>query len=232
MHVVHGVANEINDTFLSPLTEFTTLPPDYYRDLFSAVTNEESTITVTTGDVFEKLFMLNPKKAHCPDGIPIWVLKENADLFAFPIKEILNSSFRECRVPQPWKNADIIPITKNKPITDINDHLRPISLTPILSKVAEEFVVERHLKPAILAKIDENQFGTIPNSSTTYALISMLPPWNRSTDANGSTNRIILFDFRKTIDLIDHSILLKNLGKYDIPKTTLHWILDFITDRR
>ncbi len=111
--------------------------------------------------------MLNPKKAHCPDGIPIWVLKENADLFAFPIKEILNSSLRECRVLQPWKNADIIPIPKNKPITDINDHLRPISLTPILSKVAEEFVVERHLKPAILAKIDENQFGTIPNSSTT-----------------------------------------------------------------
>ena len=138
----------------------------------------------------------------------------------------------ECHVPQPWKNADIIPIPKNKPITDINDHLRPISLTPILSKFAEEFVAEQHLKPAILVKIDENQFGTIPNSSTTYALISMLPPWNRSTDANGSTNRIILFDFRKAIDLIDHSILLKNLAKYDIPKTTLLWILDFITDRR
>ena len=90
------LANEINDTFLSPLTEFTTLSPDYYRDLFSAITNEESTITVTTGDVFEKLSMLNPKKAHGPDGIPIWVLKENADPLAFPIKEILNSSFREC----------------------------------------------------------------------------------------------------------------------------------------
>ena len=80
------LANEINDTFLSPLTEFTTLSPDYYRDLFSAITNEESTITVTTGDVFEKLSMLNPKKAHGPDGIPIWVLKENADLFVFPLK--------------------------------------------------------------------------------------------------------------------------------------------------
>ena len=110
--------------------------------------------------------------------------------------------------------------------------MRPISLTPILSKVAEEFVVEQHLKPAILAKIDENQFGTIPNSSTTYVLISMLHSWNRSTDANGSTNRIILFDFRKAFDLIDHSILLKSLAKYDISKTTLLWILEFITDRR
>ena len=159
-------------------------------------------------------------------------LKENADLLAFPIKGIIISFFRECHVPQPWKNADIIPIKKNNLITDINDHLRPTSLTPILSKVAEEFVVEQHLNPAIVAKIDVNQFATIPNSSTTHALISMLHSWDRSTDANGSTNRIILFDFRKGFDLIDHSILLRNLAKYDIPKTTLLWILDFITDRR
>ena len=46
------------------------------------------------------------------------------------------------------------------------------------------FVVEQYLKPAILAKIDENQFGAISNSSTV-------------TDGNGSTNRIILFHFRK-----------------------------------
>ena len=129
------------------LAKFTALSPDYYRDLFP-VTNEEPSITVTTEDVFEKLSMLNPKKAHGPVGTPAWVLKENADL-AFPIKEILNSTFQNCNVPQSWKNADIVSIPKKKPITDINDHLRPISLTPVLSKVAEEFVVEQHLKPAI-----------------------------------------------------------------------------------
>jgi hypothetical protein len=48
----------------------------------------------------------------------------------------------------------------------------------VLSKVAEEFVVEQHLKPAILAKIDERQFGTIPNST----LISMVYSWNKSTE--------------------------------------------------
>ena len=78
--------------------------------------------------------MLNPKDAHGPDGIPSWVLKENADLLAFPIKEILNSSYQDCRIPQSWKNANVIPISKKKPLKDINDHLRPISLTPVLSK--------------------------------------------------------------------------------------------------
>jgi hypothetical protein len=116
-------------------------------------------------------------------------------------------------------------------VTDINNHLRPISLTPFLSKSAKDFVVERHLKPAVLARINKSQFGSIPNSSTKLALISMLHSWNKTTDGNGSTNRVMLFDFRKAFDMIDHLILSDKLTNYDIPKTILHWILDFITGR-
>ena len=45
------LANEINDTLLSPLAEFTTPNPDYHRDLYSVITNKESTVTVTENDV-------------------------------------------------------------------------------------------------------------------------------------------------------------------------------------
>ena len=93
-------------------------------------------------------------------------------------------------------------------------------------------MVEQHLNPAILAKTDENQFGTKPNSSTTFALISILYFGNKRTDANGSKNRIILFHFRKAFDMIDYNILLNKLTEYDKSKTTLLWMLDFITDRR
>ena len=37
---------------------------------------------------------LNRSKAHGPEGILGWVLKENADLLAAPIADILNSSHR------------------------------------------------------------------------------------------------------------------------------------------
>ena len=39
--------------------------------------------------------------------------------------------------------------------------------------------------PAILKVIDPNQYGTIPNSSTTIALINMLHHWFLGTDGNG-----------------------------------------------
>jgi hypothetical protein len=111
----------------------------------------------------------------------------------------------------------------------VNKHLRPISLTPIISKIAEDFIVE---EPAVLQRIDPNQFGTIPKSSPTYALLSMLHSWNDSTDGNGTTVRVILFDFKKAFDLIDHGLLVAKLHTYNLPHWVIKWIIDFLTCRK
>jgi len=58
-----------------------------------------------------------------PDDIPGWLLKKNADLLAPPIMDVMNSSFREGRLPLSWKEADIVPIPKQRPIQDVNKHL-------------------------------------------------------------------------------------------------------------
>ena len=39
--------------------------------------------------VYKKMLSLNPSKAIGPDGVPSWLLKENADLFAQPVADIL-----------------------------------------------------------------------------------------------------------------------------------------------
>ncbi len=124
--------------------------------------------------IFKSLSSLRPRKATGPDGIPGWVLRENADILARPISGIINQSYRETHLPESWKCANIAPIPKEKPVRIINKHLRPISLTPIISKIAERSLVDIFVKLAVIKKIDQNQFGTIPNSSTVHALISML----------------------------------------------------------
>ena len=131
---------------------------------------------VTAHAVYLQLASINPRKASGPDGIPAWLLKENAYLLFDTGTDISNSSFAERRLPPSWKSADTVSILKQKPIKDVNKHLHPISLTPVLSTVAEEFVVAEHLRPSILKKIGDNQFGAIPESSTTHALISMCTP--------------------------------------------------------
>ncbi|XP_022808857.1 uncharacterized protein LOC111345832 [Stylophora pistillata] len=139
---------------------------------------------------------------------------------------------KEAMLPSSWKDADIDPVPNEKPIRDVNKHLRPISLTPVLSKLAEGYVVERYVKPAVLARVDANQFGTVPGSNTTIALISMLHSWLCDTDGNGATVQAILLDFHKAFDLIDHKILVRKLMTYSLPSSIITWITDFLTCRR
>ena len=147
------LANIINKAFLSPMRSFTPLPADYVIHPTNNAT-QQSALVVSNKSVYKKLMKLNRSKAHGPDSIPGWILKENADLLAEPTADILNSSYREGRLPSSWKEADVVPVPKQRPVQDINKHLRPISLTPILSKIAEEYVVDPYVKPAVLSKID------------------------------------------------------------------------------
>jgi hypothetical protein len=214
------LANKINNAFLAPMARYAPLSsvPSQH---FIQPAQSDTVITVTSNAVLQNLLKLNPKKAHGPDGILLWLLKENADLLAGLIADILNCSYRECTLLPVGKKADVVPILKEKPIQDINRKLRPISHIPILSKLAEEFVVMLYVKPAVMQLIDSKQFGTVPDSCTTYALISMLYTWNKDTDGNGSTTRVMTFDFRKAFDLIDHNILSEKLTKYNILRSVM-----------
>ncbi len=175
---------------------------------------------------------LNPHKAFGPDHLPNWIFKEYSYLLALPVMKIINAFYHEQQLPAIWKKANVSPLPKKKSVSTLEYDLRPISLTPCISKVAEEFTVQDYVKPAILDIIDTSEYGAIPNSSTTMALISMLHHWVINADGNGATIRTILFDYRKAFDLIDHSILVKKLGKLNIPRSVINWIIDFLTQRK
>lgn len=221
---MQALANTINKAFLDTMSGFTPLSPANM-----STSSEIETVAVSVDSVVKYLVSLNPTKATGPDKIPSWLLKENTDLVAPVVTDVLNSSFKEGCVPPSWKQATVVPIPKEKPVYEINKFLSPISLTPILSKLAEELVVDLFVKPAVGRKVDLRQFGTIPDSCTTQALISMLHSWNRSIDGNGVTIRVVLLDFKKAFDLIDHHILVQKLQLYDLPAVIVAWITDFLT---
>ena len=60
-------------------------------------------------------------------------------------------------------------------------------------------MVADFVKPAVLEVIGESQYGAIPKSSTTMALISMLYAWARGTEENVATVRKMLFDYREAL---------------------------------
>ena len=80
--------------------------------------------------------------------------------------------------------------------------------------------------------VDRRQFGTVPNSSTTHALISIIHELSSSTDGNGSLVRMAFLDFRKAFDLIDHHIIVGKLQTLDLPCWVVAWVTNFLTDRQ
>ncbi len=81
-------------------------------------------------------------KASGPDSIPNWLLKNFSAELATPVASIFNASIVQAQVPSQRKVADVIPIPKSRPVQDINNDIRPISLTATLSKVLESFNAE------------------------------------------------------------------------------------------
>ena len=88
------------------------------------------------------------------------------------------------------------------PPEHIKADLIPISLTAVLCKQMEEFVVKWVLD-IVQDRIDPNQYGSIKKSSTTHALVDLLHQCYTSTDASKQYAGILLLDFSKAFDLIN-----------------------------
>ncbi len=169
---------------LSP--ELAELIPEY----FCAVSNELAPLCfnklhitsvpdeyiISTQQVEIELEKISLQKAIGPDDIPNWVLKSAAPLLAGPICSIFNVSIAQGRIPTLWKSADVIPAPKISNPKSVDSDLRPISLTPVLTKLWESFVF-RWLFGYIKPSIDPLQFENMKHCSTTHALIPMIHNW-------------------------------------------------------
>ena len=120
--------------------------------------------------------------------------------------------------------ANIIPLPKINPPASIYKDIRPISLTPIAAKVFESIVME-WVDDTIMSNVDPKQFGGLAGTSTTDALVEMTHKWYEATDKPNRPTyvRIVLLDFSKAFDLVNHNILLEKLQVFGIPAPILRW---------
>ena len=195
--------------------------------------NISSDHVISKDDVETSLANIKLHKSAGPDDIPNWVLRDCAPLIAGPITSIFNASIRDGFLPTLWKSATVVPVNKVSNPKDLSSDFRPISLTPVISKVLERYVYQ-WLLDLILHKIDKFQFGALRGSSTTHALIQLIHDWAEHTDDSKLNNyvRILFLDYAKAFDRINPNILIDKLLKLGIPSYILTWIISFLTDRK
>ena len=142
---------------------------------------------------------------------------------------IFNNSLREGVLPMEWKMANVIPLPKTSPPVSIEKD-RPISLTPIAAKVFESIIM-KWVDETSEGEIDAKQFGGISGTSTTDVLVELVHMWYKATDKLNSYVRVVMLDFSKAFDLINHHLLLDKLQSYGLPAHILRWMATFLLDR-
>jgi len=108
--------------------------------------------------------------------------------------------------------------------------LRPISLTPTLSKLLESFIGAWILQ-RIENKLYVNQYGALKGRSTTHALVDIVHHWHKAID-EGQSVRAVFIDFAKAFDHVDHNILVAKLIEFGLPDVIIRWMCSFLQHRR
>ena len=111
------------------------------------------------------------------DKLLAWYLRIGAAVFCKPLTYLFNLSASTSVVPMQWKTASIRPIQKVTSPKVLAD-FRPISITPVLTRIMERIIVRQILYPALLTPPPtlafSDQFAFRPTGSTTAALVSLL----------------------------------------------------------
>ena len=96
----------------------------------------------TSGDAtFSQIRSLDPKKGSMENDIPIKMLKGTNDISCEHLAKLYNDAKNSNNFPTSLKTADVTPIHKGEE-TNIKKNYRPISLTPIISKLFEKNMYE------------------------------------------------------------------------------------------
>ena len=111
----------------------------------------------------------------------------------------------------------------------MND-LRPISVTPILSRIVERLIVRDHIFSAISTNEILDQYGFKPSGSTTAALVDLTHKISGMLEDNKYV-RCLLIHFSKAFDYVENLTLVSKLKALNIADNLIQWVVQFLTDR-
>jgi len=207
--------------------------PAYAPPISRASCNKASTTVFTEYKVFRILDQLK-NTATGLDSLPAWYLRISAPVLAKPLAALLNLSLSSSHVPTQWKSSYIHPIPKIPSPSKPAD-FRPISITPVLSRLTERVIVSTYVYPNFLKPHPyltfSDQFAFRPTGSTTNALISLLQTVSHMLTDQPFV-RVITLDFTKAFDSVKHSELLSKYAALDLPDNIHNWLVNFFTGRK
>ena len=174
---------------------------------------------------------MSKNKATLDTKIEPLKIASSCDNFTTVLAKVINSSFDQGKFPQELKIAKVVPIHKGGTTTDVSNY-RPISLLASFSKVYEKVMHNRVIN--FLDKhnlLCDNQYGFRAGRSCEHALLNAKDTI-LSTLSKKQIALLLLIDFSKAFDLVEHPTLLRKLEHYGIRGQALNWFRSYLSDRK
>ena len=143
---------------------------------------------------------------------------------------LFERSLQTGQLPAEWTKAQVCPLFKKGDKCGLANY-RPISLTCILCKVMEYIIasnISKHLTQHDI--LYELKHGFREKRSCETQLIQLVEDLNRRLTLGNQTD-VVLLDFSKASDKVNHLKLLLKLTNYGIKGNTLNWIKSFLIGR-
>ena len=198
--------------------------PDKGHSQYSSIDD----LTVSPEGVLKQLRELKINKSNGPDEIPAIILHDYAEELTPALTHIFQQSYNSGELPTDWKKGRVSAIFKS----GINpSNYRPVSLTSICCKVFEHIILSHTSKHLARHNIlIDNQHGFRQKLSCETQLIQAVDDWAKNINSKHQTD-VIMLDFSKAFDRVDHKKLLYKLDFYGIRGNTHQWIEGFLTGR-
>ena len=208
----------------------TSYDSNYIEPRLKHTVNSNREQQITEQEVFRILDTLK-KTATGLDKLPAWFLRLGAPVFAKRVASLFNKSLQEGAVPDQWRRAYIHPIAKTSTPAAPVDY-RPISITPVLSRILEKLVVRNFIYPTLPTAPRplsfSDQYAFRPTGSTTAALVALLHKITTLLLTNPFVVVIVL-DYSKAFDMVKHATLMEKFSLLGIPDHIYNWIVDYFS---
>ncbi len=135
------VAEALNYYFVDSVVTISQCFSPKYSEVYTVKTVEQALTlrAVSELDVTRTITSLKPSRAKDIFGMDVIMFKELSESLVNPITKMINLSVSQGMFPCAWKSSVIVPIFKSGDPHSASNY-RPISILPIISKVAEKLM--------------------------------------------------------------------------------------------
>ena len=218
---------------------------DHFSEVFTRETNrnEETEqqrkspplrdIIVEREDIEQEIRNLDVRRAHGPDEISNWILKECKEELADKVYIIIKCSLIEGKLPEDWKKANVVPIYKGGNKEDPTNY-RPVSLTSTIAKICEKVIKKRWVEHLEENKVlNPRQFGFRQGRSCTTNLLCFYSRLLDIIQERDGWADCVFLDLKKAFDKVPHKKLIEKLSIVGgLQGKLLEWMRDFLCERK